>query len=1080
LFGRAFKPSKHALQTEQNQRGEVSFPRGKEHMKATLFKRPPRFPQLAGCTVAMVGMAVLVGWMLDITALKSLLPGWMTTKANTAICMLLCGGALALLPRKAITKPIRLSIAMMAVGVIALGTATLSEYFFGLELGIDQALFGEVVDPLGTSHPGRMSPASAFCLLLAGCSLLSALLPPAMRLRLSIFAALNVALIVVAGLALLDNLTATLFNLRSWNDAGMAVYTAAAFILLGCGLLALTRGEGGLTWSLDPLTTGGFAIGIAALLAATGVSYHFTHQLQQSAAWVSHTQEVLKEIEGVSASVAALGSGERDYFDTGDEHVLESHKEITDALRGHLGKLRTLTADNPHQQPRLDQLEPLIAQSIRWGEQTIAVRRQQKLSAAERLMVAGKARALLDGIGRMIREIESEEYSLLDQRQRKALAVAATTFLMLPMGVFLSLTMLSLGLFLLNAGVVERKLAQTVSTRLAAIVESSDDAIISKTLDGTITSWNRGAEKLFGYPAQECIGKSMLMLFPPERLREEPEILARIRRGEGVDHFETVRVTKGGQRIDVSVTLSPMRNHRGEIIGASNIARDISARKQTEESLRETQARLSSTLAAGSIGTWTWDIPNNRLIADKFTAGFFGIEADAAATGLPVEAYLQGVLKEDQPGVADALARAIKSCGHYDVEYRVRQTSGELFWLQARGRVDCDGAGNAVRFHGAVMDVTERKRTEARVRRLVDSNVQGVIFWNARGDITEANNAFLRIVGYSREDLEAGRIDWAAMTPPEYASLDRHSLDEIKATGVCTPYEKEYIRKDGSRVPILLGAATFADNTDEGVCFLLDITERKAAEKTIRQLNVELDDRVAVRTAELEAANKELEAFSYSVSHDLRAPLRAVNGFAGIVLEEFGPQLPEAGRDYLMRIRNGGQRMGVLIDDLLAFARLRRKSVGRQMVDTAKLVNNVLDELAPQRNGRRIEINVGTLPASDGDPALLKQVWVNLISNALKYTRGREPAVIEIGSTRENGDDVFSVRDNGAGFDMQFSDKLFGVFQRLHRAEEFEGTGVGLAIVQRIVHRHSGRVWAEAETNRGATFYFTLGGHASA
>jgi PAS domain S-box-containing protein len=905
-------------------------------------------------------MAVLVGWMLDSTALKSVFPGWVTMKANTAVGMLLCGGALALLARAAITKPIRRSAAMVAVVVIALGMLTLGEYFFGWDLGIDQGVLGEAVNPLGTSHPGRMSPATAFCFLLAGCSLLTASRPAVMRLRLPILAALNVAIIVVAGLAFLDHLTAALLDLRPWNDAGMAVHTAAAFVVLGCGLLALIRSEGGLTWWLDPMTTGGFAIGMASLLAATGASYYCTHQLQQSAAWVSHTQEVLKEIEGVSAGVAALGSNARDYFDTGDRHVLESQRGIADTLHDHLGELRKLTADNSRQQPRLDQLEPLVARRIEWGEQTVNARGQPALSAPEPMMGAGQARALLHGIDRVITDMEGEEYSLLDQRQSRARAIAATAYLMMPMGAFLSLTMLLLGLFLLNAGVGERKLAQIASSRLAAIVESSDDAIISKTLDGIITSWNRGAEKLFGYPAQECIGKSMLMLFPPERLREEPEILARIRRGEGVDHFETVRVTKSGQRIDVSVTLSPMRNHQGQVVGASKIARDISASKQAEASLRETQARLSSTLAAGSIGTWTWDIAKNRLAADKFTAGLFSVEADAAAGGLPVEAYLQAVMKEDQPGVADALSRAIKSCGHYDIEYRVRQKSGELFWLQARGRVEGDGAGHAASFHGAVMD----------------------------------------------------------------------------------------------------------------------ITERKAAENTIRQLNVELDDRVVQRTAELEAANQELEAFSYSVSHDLRAPLRAVNGFAGIVLEEFGPQLPEAGRDYLTRICHGGQRMGVLIDDLLAFARLRGKSVGRQTVDTTRLVRNVLEELAPQQTGRRMEIQVGELPASQGDPALLKQVWVNLISNAVKYTRGREPAIIEIFCTRENGDDIFSVRDNGAGFDLQYADKLFGVFQRLHRADEFEGTGVGLAIVQRIVHRHGGRIWAEAETNCGATFHFTLGGNA--
>jgi len=315
--------------------------------------------------------------------------------------------------------------------------------------------------------------------------------------------------------------------------------------------------------------------------------------------------------------------------------------------------------------------------------------------------------------------------------------------------------------------------------------------------------------------------------------------------------------------------------------------------------------------------------------------------------------------------------------------------------------------------------------------------------------------------------------------PPERVGEEPALLARIKRGERVEHFETVRTTKSGKLIDVSVTLSPIRNNRDEIIGaskIARDITERKVAQEKIHQLNAELEQRVIQRTAELEAANKELEAFSYSVSHDLRAPLRAVNGFAGIVLEDFSSQLPEEGKRYLERIRNGGQRMGELIDDLLAFSRLSRQSMNRQAVNSVKIVRDVLDELKPQQNGRQIEVKVGELPACHGDPGLLKQVWVNLISNAVKYSRVREPAIIEIGFARDNDENVYFVRDNGAGFDMQYANKLFGVFQRLHRADEFEGTGVGLAIVQRIVHRHGGRVWAKAEVNRGATFYFTLEG----
>lgn len=249
---------------------------------------------------------------------------------------------------------------------------------------------------------------------------------------------------------------------------------------------------------------------------------------------------------------------------------------------------------------------------------------------------------------------------------------------------------------------------------------------------------------------------------------------------------------------------------------------------------------------------------------------------------------------------------------------------------------------------------------------------------------------------------------------------------------------------------------------------------RRVAQE-LRELNEQLEERVRERTAELEAALQELEAFSYSISHDLRAPLRAIGGFSGILLNEYTTYLPPEGQRYLRLVVDNVQEMGQLINDLLTFSRTGREPLRKQRVELTELVRQSLDVLQHECEGRETDVRIGPLPACTADPALLKQVLVNLLSNALKFTRRRSPAIIEVGCRSENGRTVYFVRDNGVGFDMLYAHKLFGVFQRLHSAQEYEGTGVGLAIAQRIVQRHGGRLWAEAEVDRGAVFYFTLG-----
>jgi signal transduction histidine kinase len=257
--------------------------------------------------------------------------------------------------------------------------------------------------------------------------------------------------------------------------------------------------------------------------------------------------------------------------------------------------------------------------------------------------------------------------------------------------------------------------------------------------------------------------------------------------------------------------------------------------------------------------------------------------------------------------------------------------------------------------------------------------------------------------------------------------------------------------------------------------------ERVRLVEAVAKANSQLEDKVrevTERTRELEAANRELDAFSYTISHDLRAPLRAINGFTSILFDEYNDALPPEASRYLKRVKDSGEHMGHLVDDLLAFSRLGRQAVRTRRVSMKSLVDRALEQLAQARDGRQVEIVVGELPDGEVDPVLLEQVFVNLLSNALKYSRHREQARIEVGvlDPKDGEGPVYFVRDNGAGFNMEYAGKLFGVFQRLHRSEDYEGTGVGLAIVQRVVERHGGRIWAEAKVDEGATFYFTLKG----
>jgi PAS domain S-box-containing protein len=379
----------------------------------------------------------------------------------------------------------------------------------------------------------------------------------------------------------------------------------------------------------------------------------------------------------------------------------------------------------------------------------------------------------------------------------------------------------------------------------------------------------------------------------------------------------------------------------------------------------------------------------------------------------------------------------------------------------------------------AQLDLDRKLATATRkvanyTRSLIEASLDPLVTISSEGKITDVNTASTEITGRTREQL-IGTDFSDYFTEPDKA---HQGYQEVFRNGFVRDYPLTIRHSDGHLTEVLYNASLYRDEQGQvqGVFAAAhDITEIKQAEIEILRLNATLEDRVKERTAELEASNHELEGFSYSVSHDLRAPLRAIDGFSRIVEQDFAPKLDDEGRRLIGVIRGEAKRMGRLVDDLLAFSRLGRQKVEPTTIDMGVMAKEVFDEQVALEPGRTIHLKLNPIPPTFGTEAMIRQLWINLIGNAVKFTGKRSSAEIEIGvRPGEVGEQIYFVRDNGAGFDMRHADKLFGVFQRLHRPEEFPGTGIGLALAQRIVHRHGGRIWGEGEVEKGATFSFTI------
>ena len=502
------------------------------------------------------------------------------------------------------------------------------------------------------------------------------------------------------------------------------------------------------------------------------------------------------------------------------------------------------------------------------------------------------------------------------------------------------------------------------------------------------------------------------------------------------------------------------------------VKRELGRRQLAEETLRAAQGRFRQVLASNTAVIYANKVAGETFSPSWISENVTRITGYGTDEALQTSWWIDHLHPDDRSRVLAEMGALVKK-EELATEYRFRFKDGTYHWVHDEARLIRDAEGQALEVFGSWVDSTERRRAEAALReseerfRLLVGTVRdyAIYMLDPNGRVVSWNRGAEQIKGYSAEEI-VGR-HFSCFYPPEAvaAGAPEHALAMAAEKG---RFEEENwrLRKDGSR--FWADVVITAVRDEEGKLFgfakvTRDLTERKRTNELLRR-----------HTAQLEAANVELDAFAYSVSHDLRAPLRSIDGFSQALLEDYAGRLDAAGQDYLQRVRAATQRMATLIDDLLDLSRVTRSEMTIAPVDLSELARELATELTSGDPERHVEIVITPDVAVRADRGLLRVVLQNLMGNAWKFTGKRSDARIEVGVVAADGERAYYVRDNGAGFDMAYASKLFGAFQRLHRVTEFPGTGVGLATVQRIIHRHGGRVWAESAVGRGATFYFTL------
>lgn len=769
---------------------------------------------------------------------------------------------------------------------------------------------------------------------------------------------------------------------------------------------------------------------------------------------IVHTHLAIEKLEDVLKILDDAETGQRGFLITGEPRYLEPYLPARAAAEQRLQEIAVLTRDNPRQRPRLDRLTMLVNKKFAELQETIDLRSGAGgFAAARAVVLSARGKQLMDDIRAVIAAMEQDENQLLARRESRAEASARATLVAIAIGLPLAILLCAVLAVLLTrhiavplrqmTAVAEQLARGDLAVALPAVHRADEVGVLGESF-ARMTGW----------------------------LQQMAGIAGQIAEGD----------------LDVTVVPQSERDQLGHAFTSMtrNLCTLTTELRQREEWLRVTLSSIGDAV----ITTDTTECVTFLNPAAESLTGW----SQQDAVGQPIQQVFTIINELTRVQADDIVGRVLRERATVALANHTALLArdGREIAIEDSAAPITDSAGNVTGVVLVFHNVTERRRAQEAVREreaqlstMLENLSEGVIACTIDGDVFQWNRAGLEMFGFDTlseaqrnlpefTDLFELRMLDGEIIPFEQWPLPRILRGEIllnwdiRVLRISTGVER-VLSHNGSLVYGPDGQALMA------VFTTTDMTERRRIEEQLRKLTATLEQQVQERTAQLTAANKELEAFSYSVSHDLRAPLRGIDGFTKILYEQYGRNFDAQGQDYLLRVRKAAQRMGQLIDDMLNFSRIGRREMQRAPVDLSELAAAVVAEMRQREPDRQVQVDIHPGLEVSGDAGLLRIVLDNLLGNAWKFTGKTADARIEVGALRQGAEQVFFVRDNGAGFDMAYAEKLFIPFQRLHSEEEFPGTGIGLAIVQRIIVRHGGRVWAEGEEGKGATIFFTLG-----